>query len=62
MSIILPILFAVVGVGLFAPRMTARWWIFLACWILFVLVYNYLKPPPVPAPVSAAASRPSQLA
>ena len=45
MSIILPILVMVVAVGLFAPRMTSRWWLFIVGWILLILLYNYVKPP-----------------
>ena len=45
MTIVLPILFFVVAVGLYAPRMTFRVWCVVALWIAMVIAFNYLKPP-----------------
>jgi hypothetical protein len=36
-------MFAAVGIGLYAPRITYRTWILMAGWILLILLYNYLK-------------------
>lgn len=47
MSIVLPIMFFAVCLGLYAPRMTLRLWLLMAGWILLVLLYSYFKPSPV---------------
>jgi hypothetical protein len=51
MSIVIPILFFAVFLGLFVPRMTFRWWLLLAGWILLILAYNYFKPSPIASPI-----------
>ena len=43
MSIVLPILFFAVGLGLFVRRMTPVVWGALAFWIMLILLYNFLK-------------------
>jgi hypothetical protein len=48
MSIVLPIMFFAVGLGLFVPRMTFRLWLLVAGWIVLVILYNYFKPTAVP--------------
>lgn len=50
MSIVIPIMFFAVGVGLFVPRMTRGWWILIGVWITLILIYNYFKPLPVAIP------------
>jgi len=50
MSIVLPIMFFAVLMGLFVPRMTRGWWLLLAAWITLILIYNYFKPTAVPIP------------
>lgn len=44
MSIVLPIVFFSVCLGLFVPRFTPRHWIILAAWIAGVITYNFFKP------------------
>jgi len=48
MSIVIPLMFLSVLMGLFVPRMNKGWWCLLAGAILLVLLYNYVKPPAVP--------------
>jgi hypothetical protein len=43
MSIVLPIVFFAVGLGLFARRMTPRLWALMIAWIVIVIAYNYVK-------------------
>jgi hypothetical protein len=43
MSIVLPIVFFAVGLGLFANKMSARLWALLAVWIVLVIAVAYLK-------------------
>ena len=43
MNIVLPILFFVVGVGLFVRRMTPAVWCVIGSWIALVIAYNYFK-------------------
>lgn len=43
MTIVLPILFFAVVLGLFARRVTPRHWAALAGWIVLVVAYNYWK-------------------
>lgn len=43
MSIVLPIVFFAVGLGLYVKRMTPRLWALMACWIALVIAYNYFK-------------------
>ena len=43
MSIVLPIVFLAVGVGLFAHRITPRVWALLTVWIMLVIALNYFK-------------------
>lgn len=43
MSIVLPIVFFSVCLGLFVPRFAPRHWIILAAWIAGVLAYNFFK-------------------
>lgn len=59
MSIVVPIMFAAVLLGLFVPRMTKGWWYLLAGFILLVLLYNYLKPTVVPAAAAVGLLRKS---
>ena len=48
MSIVLPIMFFAVLMGLFVPRITRGWWLVLAAWIILILLYNFFKPTAVP--------------
>lgn len=50
MSLVLPILLFTICLGLFVPRMTLRWWLVVAAWIIVVIVYNYFKRTVVPLP------------
>jgi hypothetical protein len=43
MSIVLPIFFFAVCVGLFTRRMTPRVWYVMAFWIALVIAYHYLR-------------------
>lgn len=43
MNIVLPILFAAVAVGLYAPRITPRVWGALVLWIALVIGFYYVK-------------------
>jgi hypothetical protein len=43
MNIVLPILFFVLGTGLFVARMTPRVWCAMGLWITLVIAYHYLK-------------------
>jgi hypothetical protein len=43
MSIVLPIVFFAVGLGLFVTKMTARLWALLTVWIGLVITVAYLK-------------------
>lgn len=43
MNLILPILFAAVGVGLFARRVTPLHWAGLTLWIALVIAYQFFK-------------------
>ncbi len=43
MTIVLPILFMAVAVGLFVPRVTPRVWFGLVLWICLVIAVNYFK-------------------
>jgi hypothetical protein len=43
MTIVMPILFFVAAVGLFARRITSGHWFAIAGWIMLVIAYNYLK-------------------
>lgn len=43
MSIVLPIIFFAVVLGLFVKRMTPRLWALLTLWIVLVIAYNYFK-------------------
>ena len=59
-SIVLPIVFFAVGMGLSVRRMTPRLWALLVAWIALVIAYNYVKPQAVTAaggaPGAAAGS------
>jgi len=55
MSIVIPILFFAVFLGLYVPRMTRGLWLLMAGWILLVLTYNYFKPLPVLSPTQKPA-------
>ena len=43
MSIVLPIVFASVILGLWVKHMTPRHWVGLAVWIMLVIAYNFVK-------------------
>ncbi len=43
MSIVLPIVFASVALGLWVKRMTPWHWVGLAAWIVLVIAYNFVK-------------------
>lgn len=43
MSIVLPIVFFAVVMGLFVPRMTPKHWVGLAVWIMLVVAHAYIK-------------------
>ncbi|MGI4789054.1 MAG: hypothetical protein ACRYFS_09415 [Janthinobacterium lividum] len=43
MTIVLPIVFFAVCVGLFAKRITNAHWITLACWISLIIAYHFFK-------------------
>lgn len=43
MTIVLPILFMAVGIGLYARRITAGTWVFLGVWIMAVILYQFFK-------------------
>ena len=43
MSIVLPIVFFAVCIGLFAKRITNAHWIALVCLISFIIAYQFLK-------------------
>ncbi len=44
MTLILPIMFAAIGVGLFARRVTSLHWAGLVAWTMLIVAYHYLKP------------------
>ncbi len=43
MSIVLPIVFFAVGLGLFVRRMTPGLWGLMTLWIVLVIAFNYVK-------------------
>ncbi len=43
MTLILPIMFAAIGIGLFARRVTLLHWVGLAGWTLLIIAYHYFK-------------------
>ncbi len=43
MTLILPILFAAIGIGLFARRVTAAHWVGLMAWTALIVAYHYFK-------------------
>ena len=43
MTLILPIMFAAIGVGLFARRVTSAHWIGLTAWTMLVITYHFVK-------------------
>ena len=51
MNLILPLIFMFAAVGMFSKKITRRTWIFLAIWILAILIRELTKPvvmPPKP--------------
>ena len=43
MTLILPIMFAAIGVGLFARRITQAHWVGLMAWTMLVIAYHFFK-------------------
>ncbi len=43
MSIVLPIVFFAVGLGLYVRRMTPALWGLMTLWIALVIAFNYVK-------------------
>ena len=43
MNLILPIMFAAIGVGLFARRVTPAHWVGLTAWTALVIAYHFFR-------------------